>query len=46
MVSILIVDDAKFIWLTLTNILENENHHVIGEAEGGEEAVRFDNMKS
>lgn len=41
MARILIVDDAKFIRLTLTNILEKENHQVIGEAENGEEAVQL-----
>jgi len=41
MATILIVDDAKFIRLTLANILEKENHEVVGEAENGEEALQL-----
>jgi two-component system chemotaxis response regulator CheY len=38
---ILIVDDAKFMRLTLSNILEKANHEIVGEAENGEEAVNL-----
>ncbi|WP_079508623.1 response regulator [Mesobacillus jeotgali] len=39
MARILIVDDAKFMRITLTNILKKANHEIIGEAENGREAV-------
>ncbi len=35
------VDDAKFMRVTLTNMLEKANHIVIGEAENGREAVEL-----
>lgn len=35
----LIVDDAKFMRLTLTNILKKANHEIVGEAENGEKGV-------
>lgn len=38
---ILIVDDAKFMRMTLTNILNKAEHEVIGEAENGNEAIRL-----
>ena len=41
MARILIVDDAKFMRITLTNILKKANHEIIGEAENGREAVRL-----
>ncbi|MDP4164386.1 MAG: response regulator [Bacillota bacterium] len=41
MARILIVDDAKFMRLTLTNILLKAEHEVVGEAENGAEAVRL-----
>jgi two-component system, chemotaxis family, chemotaxis protein CheY len=41
MARILIVDDAKFMRITLTNILKNANHEIVGEAENGREAVRL-----
>ncbi len=41
MARILIVDDAKFIRITLTNILKKANHEIVGEAENGREAVRL-----
>lgn len=41
MARILIVDDANFMRLTLSNILKKENHVIIGEAENGREAVRL-----
>ncbi|MBS8263667.1 response regulator [Mesobacillus sp. LC4] len=39
MARILIVDDAKFMRITLTNILKKANHEIVGEAENGREAV-------
>lgn len=41
MARILIVDDAKFMRLTLSNILVKANHEVVGEAENGIEAVEL-----
>jgi len=41
MARILIVDDAKFMRMTLSNILTKANHVIIGEAENGREAVEF-----
>ncbi|WLR52550.1 response regulator [Bacillus tianshenii] len=41
MAKILVVDDAKFIRLTLSNILDKGGHVVIGQAENGEEAVEL-----
>ncbi|WML49178.1 response regulator [Neobacillus sp. PS3-34] len=41
MARILIVDDAKFMRMTLTNILNKAEHEVIGEAENGNEAIRL-----
>lgn len=40
MASILIVDDAAFMRLTLRQILENHGHRVVGEAATGIEAVK------
>ncbi|WP_409305552.1 response regulator [Peribacillus sp. SCS-155] len=39
MARILIVDDAKFMRLTLSEILEKAQHKVVGEAENGQEAI-------
>ncbi|MDP4087173.1 MAG: response regulator [Bacillota bacterium] len=39
MARILIVDDAKFMRMTLTNILTKAGHEVVGEAENGQQAV-------
>lgn len=39
--KILVVDDAKFMRVTLTNMLKKANHVVIGEAENGREAVEL-----
>ncbi|WIG00056.1 MULTISPECIES: response regulator [Pontibacillus] len=39
MANILIVDDAKFMRMTLGTIIEKGNHTVIGEAEDGREAI-------
>ncbi|PLT28148.1 response regulator [Peribacillus deserti] len=41
MARILIVDDAKFMRITLSNILTKANHEIVGEAENGREAVRL-----
>jgi len=41
MARVLIVDDAKFMRMTLANILKKANHEVVGEAENGKEAVDF-----
>ncbi|MFT8322795.1 MAG: response regulator [Bacillus sp. (in: firmicutes)] len=41
MARILIVDDAKFMRLTLSNILTKANHEVVGEGENGKEAIRL-----
>jgi two-component system chemotaxis response regulator CheY len=37
--NVLVVDDAKFMRLTIRNILTKANHTVVGEAENGREAV-------
>lgn len=39
MANILIVDDAKFMRLTLESILQKDNHQIVGEAENGNEAI-------
>jgi two-component system, chemotaxis family, chemotaxis protein CheY len=39
--KILIIDDAKFMRMTLKNILEKANHQVIGEGENGIQAVEL-----
>ncbi|MBB5323559.1 two-component system chemotaxis response regulator CheY [Anoxybacillus tepidamans] len=41
MAKILIVDDAKFIRMTLSNILRKVNHEIVGEGENGKEAVEL-----
>ncbi|PLT32083.1 response regulator [Bacillus sp. V5-8f] len=41
MARILIVDDAKFMRLTLSNILTNARHDVVGEGANGKEAVEM-----
>lgn len=38
--NVLVVDDAKFLRMTLINIIEKTTHKVIGEAANGEEAVK------
>lgn len=35
------MDDAKFMRITLTKILQKANHTIIGEAENGKEAVEL-----
>lgn len=39
MAKIVVVDDAKFMRMTLANILTKANHELIGEGENGEEAI-------
>ncbi|MCM3439737.1 response regulator [Metabacillus halosaccharovorans] len=41
MARILIVDDAKFMRMTLSNILKKANHLIVGEAENGIQAVEL-----
>ena len=39
MAKILIVDDAEFMRMTLSDILIRNNHEIVGEAENGREAI-------
>lgn len=39
MAKILIVDDAKFMRMTLSDILIRNNHEIVGEGENGREAI-------
>lgn len=41
MAKILIVDDAKFMRMTLSNILKKANYEIVGEGENGKEAVEL-----
>lgn len=41
MAKILVVDDAKFLRMTLSNILKKANHEVVGEGENGQEAIEL-----
>lgn len=41
MARILVVDDAKFMRMTLTNILQKGQHEVVGEAENGRRGVEL-----
>ncbi|GAA2706314.1 chemotaxis protein CheY [Aeromicrobium ponti] len=41
MARILIVDDAKFMRVTLGSILEKADHEIVGEGENGKEAVQL-----
>ncbi|MCV9887775.1 response regulator [Metabacillus halosaccharovorans] len=41
MARILIVDDAKFMRMTLSNILKKANHVIVGEAENGIQAIEL-----
>lgn len=46
MAKILIVDDTKFMRVTLSTILKEDNHEIVGEAENGAEAIElFKQMK-
>lgn len=39
MAKVVVVDDAKFMRMTLANILTKADHQLIGEGENGEEAI-------
>lgn len=41
MANVLIVDDAKFMRVTLSKILTSNGHEIAGEADNGAEAVRL-----
>lgn len=41
MARILIVDDAKFMRMTLSNILSKAKHEVVGEGENGRDAIEL-----
>ncbi|MFO1443699.1 response regulator [Bacillus sp. Bva_UNVM-123] len=41
MARILIVDDAKFMRMTLSSILHKANHEIVGEGENGIDAIRL-----
>ncbi|XXM71799.1 response regulator [Lysinibacillus sphaericus] len=41
MATILVVDDAKFMRMTLGNMLTSSGHTVVGEAENGAEGVQM-----
>ncbi len=41
MARILIVDDSKFMRMTLSKILQEGKHEVVGEAENGKQAVEM-----
>lgn len=41
MAKILLVDDAKFMRLTLSNILTKAGHEIIGEGENGNDAIQL-----
>ncbi|MBT2691067.1 response regulator [Bacillus sp. ISL-47] len=41
MARILIVDDAKFMRVTLGSILKKADHEIVGEGENGREAVEL-----
>ena len=41
MANIMVVDDAKFSRKMLSDILVEEGHEIVAEAENGEEAVAF-----
>lgn len=41
MARILIVDDAKFMRMTLSNILLKANHEIVGEGENGRQAIEL-----
>lgn len=41
MANILVVDDAKFMRVTLSSIFNNANHNVVGEGQNGMEAIEL-----
>lgn len=44
MATVLIVDDAAFMRMTLKNILTKNGFEIVGEAENGEKAVKMYNQ--
>lgn len=46
MAKILVVDDTKFMRVTLSNMLTKNHHEIIGDAKDGEEAIsQYKNVK-
>lgn len=41
MTKVLVVDDAKFMRVTLATMLQNENYEIAGEAANGKEAIEM-----
>ncbi|WP_338469422.1 response regulator [Niallia sp. XMNu-256] len=41
MSKILIVDDAKFMRMTISNILSRAGYEIVGEGENGKDAIRL-----
>lgn len=41
MAKIVIVDDSKFLRITLSNILKKANHEIVGEGENGLQAIQL-----
>lgn len=41
MAQLLVIDDAKFMRMTLSNILSRAGHEVVGEGENGKEAIEL-----
>lgn len=41
MTKVLVVDDAKFMRITLYTMLKNESYQIVGEAENGEETIEL-----
>ncbi|MBD3107362.1 response regulator [Bacillus sp. AGMB 02131] len=41
MARVLIVDDAKFMRMTLSNIFIKAEHNIVGEAENGRQAIEM-----
>lgn len=41
MAKILVVDDAKFMRMTLANIINKSEHEIVGEGENGRHAVEL-----
>lgn len=41
MARILIIDDAKFMRMTLSNIIKKANHEIIAEGENGKQAIEL-----
>lgn len=41
MARIMIVDDTNFMRMTLAAILEKDDHHIVGMAQDGKEAIKL-----